>query len=92
MTAHVTFNFAGTSVLVTGGTSGIGQAIAVAFQAAGAQVTVTGLSTPEIDASLGESLISARGPEIQTAQLDVQDPDAIARLAERLLAARRGAD
>jgi len=37
-----TFDFAGAQVLVTGGTSGIGLAIAGAFDAAGAQVTVTG--------------------------------------------------
>lgn len=37
-----TFDFAGTRVLVTGGTSGIGYAIAGAFAGAGANVTVTG--------------------------------------------------
>ena len=38
----VTFDFSGASVLVTGGTSGIGHAIATAFADAGARVTVTG--------------------------------------------------
>lgn len=37
-----TFDFAGRRALVTGGTSGIGAAIAAAFQAAGAEVIVTG--------------------------------------------------
>jgi 3-oxoacyl-[acyl-carrier protein] reductase len=37
-----TFDFAGVRVLVTGGTSGIGLAIARAFGAAGATVTITG--------------------------------------------------
>lgn len=36
------FDFTGTAVLVTGGTSGIGHAIARAFAGAGAAVTVTG--------------------------------------------------
>jgi 3-oxoacyl-[acyl-carrier protein] reductase len=36
------FDFTGTAVLVTGGTSGIGHAIALAFAAAGARVIVTG--------------------------------------------------
>lgn len=40
--ARVSFDFAGTSVLVTGGTKGIGRAIATAFVAAGAEVTITG--------------------------------------------------
>lgn len=39
------FGFQGKQVLVTGGTSGIGQAIAAAFAAQGAQVIVTG-TTP----------------------------------------------
>ena len=39
---RVAFDFAGTSVLVTGGTRGIGHAIATAFVAAGAEVTITG--------------------------------------------------
>ncbi len=39
---RATFDFGGSHVLVTGGTSGIGNAIAVAFRGAGAAVTVTG--------------------------------------------------
>ena len=42
MTNDVTFDFSGAAVLVTGGTSGIGHAIATAFADAGAAVTVTG--------------------------------------------------
>jgi len=38
----VAFDFAGAQVLVTGGTSGIGHAIAHAFVASGARVTITG--------------------------------------------------
>ena len=43
-----TFDFHGTRALVTGGTSGIGLAIAHAFHAAGATVTITGTrATPD---------------------------------------------
>jgi NAD(P)-dependent dehydrogenase (short-subunit alcohol dehydrogenase family) len=39
---RLTFDFTGTAVVVTGGTSGIGHALATAFGAAGAAVTITG--------------------------------------------------
>ena len=46
---QVTFDFRGAAVLVTGGTSGIGHAIASAFSAAGASVTVTGTRAEATD-------------------------------------------
>ncbi len=42
MTARATFDFTGSEILITGGTSGIGHATAVLFRDAGARVTVTG--------------------------------------------------
>jgi 3-oxoacyl-[acyl-carrier protein] reductase len=42
VTNEVRFDFGGTKVLVTGGTSGIGHAVATAFADAGALVSVTG--------------------------------------------------
>jgi 3-oxoacyl-[acyl-carrier protein] reductase len=42
MTNQVTFDFSDAAVLVTGGTSGIGHAVAGAFADSGAMVTVTG--------------------------------------------------
>jgi len=44
---RVAFDFSGLSVLVTGGTKGIGHAIATAFRAAGASVTITGSAAQE---------------------------------------------
>jgi len=41
-TGTVTYDYTGAHVLVTGGTSGIGAAIAAAYRAAGAHVTITG--------------------------------------------------
>ncbi len=45
----IVFDFAGAAVLVTGGTSGIGNAIAHEFAAAGAEVTVTGTKAAAAD-------------------------------------------
>ena len=71
---RVRFDFAGTHVLVTGGTSGIGHAIARAFAAAGAVVTVTGRKPAASDYDVDLSGLGYR-------TLDVQDAAAIATLA-----------
>jgi 3-oxoacyl-[acyl-carrier protein] reductase len=71
------FDFAGTSVLVTGGTSGIGHAIAAAFVNAGAAVTVTGTreSATKYDRDL--SAFTFRS-------LDVRDHERVDAVAEDL--------
>ncbi len=74
MTNGCRFDFAGTSVLVTGGTSGIGHATASAFADAGATVTVTGTrpSTADYDTALDRFAYH---------QLDMRDTEAVDRLA-----------
>jgi NAD(P)-dependent dehydrogenase (short-subunit alcohol dehydrogenase family) len=64
--------FSGKSVLVSGGSSGIGLAIARGFQDAGGKVTVTGLTEGE----LGE----ARAAGLTAVALDVADLAACRRL------------
>ena len=49
MTNTCSFDFSGTDVLVTGGTSGIGHAVASAFADAGARVAVTGTRSSPSD-------------------------------------------
>jgi 3-oxoacyl-[acyl-carrier protein] reductase len=75
--AHVTFDFTDTHVLVTGGTSGIGYAIATAFVKAGAHVTVTGTRASTLDYDVDLSAFTYR-------QLQVTDKDAINALAASL--------
>lgn len=61
------FGLHGTGVVVTGGTSGIGHAIALAFAAQGAEVTVTGLATADVMECRKVS------PHLTAVVLDLQD-------------------
>ncbi len=66
-------------IFVTGGTSGIGAAVARAFAATGARVTATGATAAEVQAA------QAHGPNAGIAfeMLDVRDGQAVqARLAQ----------
>jgi NAD(P)-dependent dehydrogenase (short-subunit alcohol dehydrogenase family) len=77
---NFTFDFTGKTVLVTGGTSGIGGAIAKAFKAAGAKVVACGVTDQEIEAA-------ALNPDyagMDIRQLDVTQGDAIKRLVNSL--------
>jgi 2-dehydro-3-deoxy-D-gluconate 5-dehydrogenase len=67
-------NFSGQHALVTGGTSGIGQAIARALAAEGCNVTVTGKTEAEVDE------FRAALTDIAATPLDVTDQRAIDRL------------
>ena len=71
------FDFSGATVLVTGGTSGIGNGIANAFLKAGANVTITGtrVSTADYDGDLGAFAYQ---------QCQISDPVSIDALVDSL--------
>ncbi len=71
--------FTGSSVLVTGGTSGIGAAIAAGFAAAGATVTATGATEGEVEAARASA---AHG--VAHRPLDVRDRAAVEALVAAL--------
>lgn len=74
---RVRFDFAGTRVLVTGGSNGIGLAIARAFAEAGAAVTITGTRPAAADYPRDLSAFTY-------GCLDMRDGGAITALAESL--------
>src|SRR5690242_18563956 len=69
-------NISGNTILITGGTSGIGRALAEAFHREGNQVIVTGRRRNLLDEVTGAN------PGMKAAVLDVQDGDAVARFAK----------
>jgi len=74
---RLSFDFSGTAVLVTGGTSGIGHAVARAFVETGARVTVTGTRESPSAYDCDLSGLAYR-------QLEVRDRDAVDAVASSL--------
>ena len=81
---------AGRSILVTGGGSGLGLAMAAAFAAHGAKVTIAGRRQERLDLALPEIRAAAReGGEAEGFAADVRDPAQVDELVETLRRALR---
>ena len=78
---HVPFDLSGKSVLVTGGTRGIGRATVEAAARAGARVAFTYRSSEEAAAEI-EAQLAEGGAEAQSYQSDAADTDAAAEVVE----------
>jgi 3-oxoacyl-[acyl-carrier protein] reductase len=72
-------SIAGRSVVVTGGSKGIGRGIAEVFARAGARVLVTGRDDKTVDAAVAD--LSGLDGEVSGLCMDVTDPDQCARMA-----------
>ncbi len=75
-----TMNLKGRTILITGGSAGIGLAFALRFVELGNEVIVTGRRRPVLDE------LKAKHPKLHTIQSDVADPAQIAALAQRVKA------
>ena len=88
--AGASYDFAGRSVLITGGTSGIGRATALAFARAGANVAVAGRNEAAGRRICEE--IEARGGKPIFVATDVRDDASVAAAVTRTVAATGGLD
>ncbi len=76
MSSKSAFDLTGKHALVTGGSRGLGQGIAVALAAAGADVCVTARARSSLDATLSQ--LTAAGTPGRALELDVTNVNAIA--------------
>jgi len=83
-------SFAGKSVVVTGGTGGLGRSVSLAFLEAGAFVSVTYRDSAELAALQKEA--SANASKLDAYSTDVTEDSAVAALFESVVAKRGRVD
>lgn len=89
--SQIKFNFAEKRVLITGGTSGMGEATAIAFANAGANVMITGRNKARAQTIVSSRLSKASG-SIDFVEGDVSDSAQCNRIVEQAVDALGGLD
>lgn len=87
---HTPVTVAGKRAVVIGGTSGIGEAIALGFAADGADVVATSRSEDRVQATADQ--LRERGARTAAVTADVTDPASVDRLREAAVEALGGVD
>ena len=82
MSASPITDFDGKVVVITGGASGIGKALAEAFARAGAILVLADIEKSVLDATVAE--LAAAGATVSGVVTDVSDPDSVEALAEEV--------
>ena len=75
--------FDGKLVVVTGGGTGIGQATALKFAAAGAEVVISGRRQAPLDETVG--LIESAGGKAHALTMDMENGESVAAFAKSVL-------
>ncbi|MFM2483801.1 SDR family oxidoreductase [Celerinatantimonas yamalensis] len=73
-------NLTGNTILVTGGSSGIGKALAESLHKLGNQVIITGRNVPAL------SLVTSANPGMRSEELDISNPLAIQAFGRKIVA------
>lgn len=83
--SHRGASFGGSTIIITGGASGIGRALGSELLASGARVTLTDIDQVALTRTVDE-LASAHGPSVLGRQLDVCDRSGMQQLVEETVA------